>query len=204
MLSKSSSAETEKLCGLILEVAGRDTNRLPSVRRHVRVLDTALEYMNPVQAKVARERIKRFETKWGPQLVGKAKSGQFVEEIAPEQRVARWLSMRRVPERNLYVAHRAAVSVWNGETALGRIMDYAYASETDRVIHPVGYDSFSEMLFQLRIAVRPENSIYRPGTLCRWWVEEMEPSKAQGTAYAACLQLLQEICRNRRLVAKIE
>lgn len=178
----------EKLCELILTVAGRDTNRLPSVRRHMSVLDAAIPYMSKAQAQLARERIYRLEDTWGPLLPGTQNETE-AGGIAPVVRVARWLSVRRNPERLLLIPFRAAICVWGGETRLSAIMDYAYAREIDMVIHLVGYDSFREMLFKLRIAIREASGAYRPGNLCRWWIEEMVPSDRKGAAYAACVKL---------------
>ena len=69
----TSDAVAHKLCDLLLQVAGRDTDRLPSARRHVAVLDAALPYMTTEQAQVARARIDGFETKWGTDAPGQRK-----------------------------------------------------------------------------------------------------------------------------------
>lgn len=182
-----------ELCDLLLEVAGRDTNRLPGVRRHVRVLDAALPHMSAAQAKIARERIRRHQTKWGPLLEGnqcKGSNSSEICEISPEQRVADWLATRKVPERLLIILYRAANCVWSGETSISRVMEHSYANETDLVAALVGYDSFKEWLLQLRIAHAQSKGIYRPGSLCGWWVENMKST--DHTSYAACMELLMQ------------
>lgn len=181
-------AEGNPLCDLLLQIAGRDTNRLPSVRRHVAVLDAALPHMSRAQAELARKRIKAFETKWGPLLPGSRVMAEN-DVVPPQARVAQWLSMRKVPERHLVVLYRAASCVWGGETSLSKVMDHAFTGETDFVLLPVGYDSFKEWMIQLRIAMPEPQGKCRPGSLCRCWVEEMMPSSCRDTSYAACLQL---------------
>ena len=190
------AASVQQLCNLLLQVAGRDTNRLASVQRHARVLDAALPHMTTEQSKVARERIRRFEAKWGPVLSGSKKETE-TDGILPEMRVANWLSVRRTPERLLKVLHRAACSVWSGETSLLDVSEYAFAYETDRVVIPVGYDSFKEWLIQLRIARHEPGGVYRPGSLCHWWLHEMEPTARKDTSYAACLRLLVSMKKRR-------
>ncbi len=192
---------SEKLCALLLEIAGKNTGRMQTARRHARVLDAATEFMNLAQRAEARGRIGALETKWGPLLPGAPEMYHTAAknlEISPEQRVSRWLSTRRNPERLLYVLHRAAVAVWAGETSTTKIMDRAYANETDRVVHTVGYDSFREWLIELRIAFWVSKAGYRPGLLCQWWVEEMKPTKLNDTSYTACLTQLQQMRAYRR------
>ena len=70
-------SNNQQLCDLLLQVAGRDTSRLPSVRRHATVLAAAIPYMNKGQADVARQRIRRFETKWGLVLTGSTETTDF-------------------------------------------------------------------------------------------------------------------------------
>ena len=186
----------EELCALLLEIVGRNTGRVQTARRHVRVLDAAMTHMDIAQRAEARRRIRHLETRWGPLLPGDPEMyGKASEncEILPEERVARWLSKRRFPERLLPVLRRAALAVWAGETSTTKIMDRAYANETDRVVHTVGYDSFREWLLELRIACWAGKAGHRPGSLCQWWVEEMKPTKRNDTSYAACLRRLREL-----------
>lgn len=190
--NKPQASDAEKVCDLILQIAGRDTNRLPSVRRHVSVLQGAMAYMSKHQAEVARARIERFSDKWGHDALG-IENAPANEELEPEMRVAVWLAMRRNPERLLMIPYRAAVAIWDGKTRLSDIMNYAYARELDMLIHMVGYDSFREMLFQLRIAVRTDEGDYRPGSLCQWWVKEMTPTGRPDSSWAACLKLAEEL-----------
>ena len=199
-LTDSSGSSPEKLCALLLEIVGKNTGRLQTARRHVRVLDAAAAYMNIAQRAEARGRIRALETRWGPMLPGDPGTYDTPAEnlqLSPEQRVARWLSTRKNPERLLPVLHRAAVAVWEGETSTTKIMDRAYANETDRVIHTVRYDSFREWLLELRIAFWAGKAGHRPGSLCQWWVEEMKPTKRNDTPYAACLTQLQELKNGR-------
>ena len=189
----SNDAAAQHLCDLLLQVAGRDTNRLAGVRRHLRVLDAALPHMSAAQAHVARERIDRLQTKWGPVLPGDHGASLYTAEnceISPELRVANWLSTRRHPERLLKIIHRAACCIWSGETCLRNVMDYAYAREIDHLMCMVGDDSFKEWMIQLRIAVWEGKGVYRPGNLCRWWVENMKPTTAKDSSYAGCMRLL--------------
>lgn len=188
--SDGPSKTQDQLCALLLEIVGKNPGRMRTAQRHARVLDAAIPQMNAEQRTEARSRIRALETKWGPLLPGKpATSGGATKnlEILPEQRVARWLSTRKNPERLLPVLHRAAVAVWAGETSSTKIMDRAYANETDRVVHTVGYDSFREWLLELRIAVWIAKVGYRPGLQCRWWLEEMKPTKLNDTPYTVCL-----------------
>ena len=89
--------------------------------------------------------------------------------------------------------HKAAVAIWEGETSLTPVMERAYAKEIDRVVHTVGYDSFREWLLELRIAFRTSRAVYRPGSLCGWWVKEMVPTRRTDTSYAACLSQALEL-----------
>lgn len=177
----------EKLCALLLDVAGRDTNRLPSVIRHMAVLEAAFDYMSPAQQRLARDRIGHLETKWGSGLA-RGRAEPETTEISSEMLVDRWLAQRRHPERYLGILHRAACVIWDGETSISRIEDHAYAAERDSLLPIVSIDSFREWLFQLRIAYRQAKGIYRPGLLCRWWIMEMDPAKGRASAYAACLK----------------
>jgi hypothetical protein len=179
--------DRERLCDLLLQVAGRDTNRLPSVKRHAAVLDAALPYMNHAQAGIARARIHKLEDWYGSLLSG----GQNEPEtrgISPEERVDKWLSERRDRERLLNVMHAAACAVFGGETKLMRVMDAAYRHQYDGVLSPPSVDSFREWLVILQIAHRAGPAHYEPGNLCRWWVEEMNPTGSKDSAYAACLK----------------
>jgi hypothetical protein len=185
-------SDNQKLCDLLLQVAGRDTSRLPSVRRHATVLAAALPFMNKAQAEVARQRIYRFETKWGSVLPGCSKEAEFTAERA-ELLVANWLTMRRRPEALLRVMHRAASNIWDGATKLLDIGEYAYATETDRIFFPPSYDSFREWMIQLRIAEFRHGGSFSPGILCRWWVEQMEPTNRDDTSYAACMTALMSL-----------
>lgn len=183
----------EKLCGLLLEIAGRDTNRLPSVIRHARVLDTALPHMTTSQAEVARARINRLQTKWGPLLPDDSNEPE-TDGIPPETRVVGWLSQRRHPTKYLKVIHNAAKAVAAGETSLSLILDRAYVGESSVFYCWVGLDSFREWLLQLRVARRQKKAVYRPGSLCQWWIDEMHPGGGKSSAYAACLKQLEQ-CR---------
>ena len=87
--------------------------------------------------------------------------------------------------RLLRVLHRAASNIWNGATLLLDVQEYAYATETDRVMSPPSYDSFREWMIQLRIAEFRYGGSISPGILCRWWVEQMEPTDRVDTSYAA-------------------
>ena len=197
----ASGNATEKLCALLLEIVGKNPGRMRTAKRHARVLDAAIPHMYGEQSTEARRRIQALETRWGPLLPGDPAMCDAAAEnlkISPERRATRWLSTRRNPERLLYVLHRAAVAVWAGETSSAKIMDRAYANETDRVIHTVGYDSFREWLLELRIAVWVGEAGYRPGSLCQWWVKEMKPTKRNDTSYTACLTQLQQMRAYRR------
>lgn len=179
--------ETEKLCHLLLKVAGRDTNRLPSVIRHARTLDAALPFMSIEQKTIAIERINRLQTKWGSLLPGDENEPEN-GGIPPEERIDRWLSQRRYPGRYLRILYFAACAVADGVTSMSLIQDRAYRGELDGLIAWVRIDSFKEWLLQLRIARRETKGIYVPGPLCRWWIEEMNPAGGRHTAYAACLK----------------
>ena len=190
----------EELCNLLLEIVGRNTGRMQTARRHARVLDAATPHMNVTQRAEARRRIGQLETKWGPLLAGSSETyGHAAEncEISPETRVARWLSTRKFPERLLPVLYKAATAIWEGETSLYGAMGRAYARETDRVVQTVGYNSFSEWLVELRIAVRIDRGVYRRGALCQWWVDEMGPGKRTQAPYTACLMQALAIKMNR-------
>ena len=196
------SQTQDQLCVLLLEIVGKNPGRMRTAQQHTRVLYAAIPHMNAEQRTEARRRIRTLETKWGPLLPGSPTTDNAAAEnleISPEQRVARWLSTRKNPERLLPLLHRAAVAVWDGEISSSRIMDQAYAKEVDRVVHGVGYDSFREWLIELRIALWVRKSGYRPGSLCRWWVEDMKPTNRNDTSYTACLTKLQELkaCRTR-------
>ena len=194
------SATQDQLCALLLEIVGKNPGRMRTAQRHARVLDAAISHMNAEQRTEACRRIRALETKWGPLLPGNPATYNAATEnleILPEQRVARWLSTRKNPERLLPVLHRAAVAVWDGEISSTKIMDQAYANEVDRVVHTVGYDSFREWLLELRIASWMGKAGHRPGSLCQWWVEEMKPTKRNDTSYTACLTQLLELKANR-------
>lgn len=184
--------KTELLCGLLLEFAGRAPGRMATARRHVAVIDAALPYMTPVQQAEGRRRIKHLETKWGPMLPGaqeELENGGY----STEMRVARWLSTRKQPVRLLRVLHRAANKVAEGESSLSAIMDHAYAKETDHVLFPVLFDSFKEWLVELRIVRSEAKGVYRPGSLCRWWVAEMASSSTISPACRRCLKLSEQL-----------
>jgi len=177
------------LCQMLLEIAGRDTNRLPSVIRHVRILESAIRYMAPAQKDEAIARIDRLQTKWGC-LLPEAEKEAETSAIPPEMRIAGWLAKRRQPERLLRIMHLSAKAILEGETMLSIIMDRGYQFEDDGIMRWVGYDSFKEWLLQTRVAGREAKGIYRPGPLCRWWADEMTPSRDRNSAYAACLKLM--------------
>lgn len=195
---KQVRGESERaLCELLLQVAGRDTNRLPSVRRHAAVLAAAIPYMSKGQADVARQRIRRFETKWGSVLPGSLEEAD-IATISAELRVVEWLSMRRNPEALLQIVHRAAFAIWTGIRSLLDVQEYAYADVIGRAMPPRTYDSFKEWMIQLRIAEFRHGGGFRPGILCHWWVEQMAPSKSPDSAYSHCLTELELLKTKRR------
>ena len=190
MIRQGGEDPSQQLCGLLLEIVGKNAGRMQTARRHVRVLDAAAPHMDVAQRAEARRRIGKLETKWGPLLAGDPEMhAQAAEncEISPEERVSRWLSTRKYPERLLPVLYKAAVAIWEGESSLYGVMERAYAKETDRVVHTVGYDSFCEWLVELRIAVRTGRGVYRRGALCQWWIQGMGPGKRTNGPYIACL-----------------
>ena len=187
----SAAQQAEKLCGLLLEMAGRDTNRLPSVIRHARALDAALPFMTAPQVEVARARLHRLKTKWGP-LLPDDENEPEIDGIQPETRVVKWLSQRRYPAVHLSVMHHAARAVGAGETSLSLILDRAYVGQDEVLYTWVGCDSFREWLLQLRIARREVKGVYRPGSLCQWWIDEVAPTREKNSAYAACLKQLEQ------------
>lgn len=166
----------EELCDLLLKVAGLGLSRMADARRHVEVLDAAIPHMTKAQAKLARQRIRKYEDKWGPLLPGdhenQADGEKSGEETPYVEIVARWLSRRKYPERLLRVLRRAVNCMSVGETRLTRIMDFAYEEETDLVIHPVGYDSFRQWLIELRLG-KPEGAghwvAWKPGMCAIIW-----------------------------------
>jgi hypothetical protein len=182
----------EKLCDLLLELVGRNAGRMATARRHVEVLDEAVVFMTLSQRTEARRRISVLETKWGPLLPGTENTTESCG-VPPVERVARWLSTRRVPERHLKVLHRAATKFSEGETSISVVMDHAFAYEFDYVLMSVGFDSFKEWMIELRIASCLSKGIYVPGQLCQWWVEEMVFNKAKSSAYHACLKQLEQL-----------
>lgn len=187
----------QELCDLLLQVAGRDTNRLPSVRRHAGVLAAAMPYMTTGQADVARQRIRRFETKWGLVLPG-IQEETDIATVSAELRVAEWLSMRRSPEALLQIVRRAASAIWTGVDSLLDVQEYAYAEVIGRTPAPTGYDSFKEWMIQLRIAEFRHGGAFHPGNLCHWWVDQMAPSKSPDSAYSLCLTELELLKTKRR------
>ncbi|MEQ1515982.1 MAG: hypothetical protein ABL931_05785 [Usitatibacteraceae bacterium] len=197
------AATTEVLCELLLRIVGRNTGRMGSARRHVEVLDAAVPFMTLQQRTVARRRIQALETKWGPLLSG-IHEGPKIEEIQPITRVARWLSTRKVPERHLKVLHRAAIKFAEGESSMSVVMDHAFAFEFDHVLVPVGFDSFKEWMFELRIAQRLSPGVYGKGAHCDWWVDQMAFSKAKTSSYHACLEQAAELRLNRASSAKLQ
>ena len=184
----------EALCDLLLEFAGRSAGRMATARRHVAVLDAAIPHMNATQRAEARRRIGRLETKWGPMLAG-TPVDEETDGIAPELRVARWLSTRKAPERYLRVLYRAVDKIAEGETSLSNVMDHAFAREIDHVLTPVGFDSFKEWVVELRIARRLAKGVYGPGSLSRWWLDQMGASEDKRSTYQACLTAAWEMRR---------
>jgi hypothetical protein len=180
-------AAIAKLGQLLLTIAGRDTNRLPSVVRHVTVLDAAIPYLSIEQAAEARRRIGALEDRWGRLLAG-SDSEPENGGMSPEMRIDRWLSQRRYHERHLGILHHAAVAVWGGETSLSRIRDRAFRYQFDNVMRLPSLDAIKEWMIQLRIARREREGVYLPGSLCNWWVHDMNPEAGKGSAYAACLK----------------
>ena len=183
------ATDCEKLCAILLVIAGRDTNRMPSARRHVQSLDAALPFMSKPQAEIARSRIRHLETRWGSLLKGSPEEPES-GEIPPEERLAKWLSLRRYPERYLSILHLAAVAIWNGERSLTWIQDRSYVGQSDCLMAFVGLTTFSEWLIQLRIGRRDGQGGYVPGAHCRWWVKDMSPAGGKDSAYAGCLKRL--------------
>ena len=181
-----------KLCDLLLEVAGRDTNRLPSVRRHTAVLSAAIPYMDECQAQAARQRIGRLETKWGRALRGNDESPSFTA-ISPELWAANWLAVRRNPEALLEVVQRAATAIGTGFDRLLDVQEYAYAETRGRTLSPPSYDTFKEWMIQLRIAEFRYGGAFCRGSLCHWWVNQMVPSKQPGSSYLDCLAALSSL-----------
>lgn len=182
------NSEAEKLCALLLELAGRGPGRMATARRHAHILDAAMMHMNAVQRAEARRRIIALETKWvrcSPEntMIRKSTAFHRKRELLAGSPRGRFL-------RYLHVLHRAASKIANGETCLSNVMDYAFAIETDHVLSTVGFDSFVEWLTELRIARRQERRIYVPGTLCNWWVSQMSD---KGSAYHACLELSERV-----------
>ena len=185
------ASKVETLCALLLEVAGRDTNRIPSARRHVQALDAALPFMTKAQQELARVRIDRLQTRWGVLLPGPPECLEN-DCIPPEIRVIGWLSLRRNPQRLLNVLHPAACAIQSGITSLTKVADTAYAKETDNVLAIRSMDTFREWLIQLRIARHEGPNVYGPNYLCDWWVSEMDPRGPKTNAYAACLKQLRQ------------
>jgi hypothetical protein len=172
---------------------------MATAQRHVAALGAAFPYMDKSQLQEARRRIANLETKWGPMLLPLTE-GLEIGGISPETRVARWLSTRRTPERLLRVLYRAAERIADGETSLSNVSDYAFAQETDHVLIPVGSDSFKEWLVELRIAKRVSTGIYKPGSLCGWWLAQMSPASGKGSAYEASLAAATQLRGKRRFV----
>lgn len=192
-----SDAVAERLCSLVLHIAGRGTGRMETARRHVHVLDAAVPYMTMSQRHEARRRIEAIETKWGPMLP-KELASEVTDVLPPVSRVARWLSTRRTPVRYLRVLHRAAAKIADGETSLSAVSAHAFARETDYVLTPVGYDSFKEWLIELRIATRKTAGVYVPGPLCAWWVTAMIPNNDNSSPYQACMEQAAELRHGKR------
>jgi hypothetical protein len=191
-------SDAEQLCDLLLTLAGKNTGRMQTAIIHARVLEEAFPLMTREQQAIARARLTAIETKWGS-LFWDDQISPENGGIPPETRVANWLSTRRHPERLLYVLRRAAICIDAGQTSMSRIMDYAYAKETDLVIYPVGQTSFTEWMLELRIGKRSSKGAYTSGPLCRWWVKEMVPSREKSSPYAACLKQLETGSTGKRL-----
>lgn len=183
-MDSSALSDTEKLCGLLLQLAGRSTGRMQSAKRHAEILEAAFPLMTEPQKGTARKRLAAIQTKWGPMLWPDADVAA-ISEISPVQRVGRWLSTRRTPVRYLTVLRQAAMKIWSGETRMSVVMNHAFAGETDYVLVPVGLTSFTEWMIELRIAQRIAKGIYAPGDLCGWWVHDM---KRDSSAYRASLE----------------
>lgn len=179
------------LCDLLLQIAGRDTNRRPSAVRHVAVLDAAIPYMTQSQASIARARITGLETRWGRLLPGASDMAE-TDAIPPEVLMHRWLSQRTYPERYPLILHQAAKAVLAGETRLSVIQDHAYRGEVDGLLAVTTLTSFGEWLRQLRIAVRDVPTVYLPGRCCEWWANEMNPQIGKEGSYAACMKRLRQ------------
>lgn len=177
-------SDTEMLCGLLLQLAGRSTGRMQSAKRHAEILEAAFPLMTDPQKRTARERLAAIQTKWGPMLWCDVDQEQ-TDEMSPVERVGRWLSTRRTPVRYLTVLRQAASKIWSGETSMSVVMDHAFAGETDYVLVPVGQTSFTEWMVELRIAKKIAKGVYAPGNLCSWWVHDMD---RKSPAYRASLE----------------
>ena len=196
MIEKKSGAAKAKaaqhlLCNLLLDVVCKDSNRLPYIRRHVRVARAALPYMTDAQAEIAEARIGKLCSKWGA-VVSEGYSDPEIAEIARETMVVDFLAQRRFPEAHLRILHRAAQVLWEGEKSLHSVMSACLPTHPRAYLHLPQYDSFREWLILLRIVQPDGPGIYRPGTLCQWWVENMAPSKIKGSGYRRCLEMLTE------------
>lgn len=78
---------------------------------------------------------------------------------------------------------------------MSRVMEYAYGGEIDRVVHPVGYDSFKEWLIELRVGVAKKDgrkTVWMPGPLTGRLVN------TQDNLYEASLTELVQLKTGRR------
>lgn len=173
------------LCDIVLELAGMSFPRMTAARKIARALDRAYEQMTLSQKQIARARIQELETRWGPMLPGASSTVHATdvshEEIAPEQKIAQWLTRRKSPYRILRVLIRAANCIQENPQRLGSVMDRAYAKETDFVLTPVSYDQFKEWMIELKIG-KPEkvgrSVLWKEGPWCGLFVgmgSEIEP-----------------------------
>lgn len=194
-----SADDSAKLADLLLQLAGRGAGRMLSARRHVAILVEAYPLLDNSRQIIARRRIASLEARWGrlreapENLNGEEVEGDLSNGLSPVMRVARWLSKRRYPDRYLRILHRAAICFQSGETCLSEAQEFAFAEELDGAVPDVGLSSFTEWMIELRIARKNGGRTYAPGDLCEWWVNEMTPTRAEDTAYAACLLLTVEI-----------
>jgi hypothetical protein len=153
------SEATEKLCSLLLNTAGRAPTNFYVARREAAALAEAKPYMTPDQRKVAEDRIRRLEAKWGNLLVENAGNEKMLSKSELVKLIARWLRRRKrfsPASRLLEVIKRAAQALDEGITNISEIHDRAFDKETDRAVRIVGWAVFRQWLIELRMA-RPKS-----------------------------------------------
>jgi hypothetical protein len=147
--------------------------------------------MNKAQAEIAEARISKLCAKWG-EVVSEGYIQPETVEFSPETAVVDFLAQRRFPEAYLKILYRAAQERWDGETSIHRTMASALPVHPRAYLLVPQYDSFREWLILMRIAKPDGPGVYRPGIMCKWWVEQMTPSKVKGASYRQCLEMLTE------------